>query len=166
MPQDIRVSPDGKVFYVADMMADGVYLIDGDSFKQIGFIKTAWARMACIQAAMAPSFTSPIVAPTRYTGRATDRGSRRSVIDFATRKVVANWPIPGGGSPGHGQRHRRRQMVVAIGSFRRRRVCLRHRTGKVKQQVGYEPHGLADAGSPDRVIRWVTRASCVDALRG
>ena len=24
MPQDIRVSPDGKTFYVADMMADGV----------------------------------------------------------------------------------------------------------------------------------------------
>ena len=24
MPQDIRVSPDGKVFYVADMMANGV----------------------------------------------------------------------------------------------------------------------------------------------
>ena len=25
-----------------------------------------------------------------------------SVIDFATRKVVANWPIPGGGSPDMG----------------------------------------------------------------
>ena len=40
MPQDIRVSPDGKRFYVADMMADGVFVVDGDSFKQIGFIKT------------------------------------------------------------------------------------------------------------------------------
>src|SRR5271169_2588861 len=29
MPQDIRISPDGKVFYVADMMADGVFVIDG-----------------------------------------------------------------------------------------------------------------------------------------
>ncbi|MFT5174810.1 MAG: YVTN family beta-propeller protein, partial [Gammaproteobacteria bacterium] len=40
MPQDVRVSPDGKTFFVADMMADGVHLVDGDSFKQIGFIAT------------------------------------------------------------------------------------------------------------------------------
>ncbi|WP_075686912.1 YncE family protein, partial [Serratia marcescens] len=40
MPQDIRVSPDGKVFYVADMMADGVYLVDGESFTKVGFVKT------------------------------------------------------------------------------------------------------------------------------
>jgi len=29
MPQDVKLSPDGAVFYVPDMMADGVYLIDG-----------------------------------------------------------------------------------------------------------------------------------------
>ena len=29
MPQDIRVSPDGSIFYVADMMADGVFVVDG-----------------------------------------------------------------------------------------------------------------------------------------
>ncbi|MCQ4438012.1 hypothetical protein NO135_23700, partial [Clostridioides difficile] len=40
MPQDIRVSPDGKLFYVADMMADGVYVIDGDRFAKMGFIPT------------------------------------------------------------------------------------------------------------------------------
>src|SRR5579875_998097 len=40
MPQDCRISPDGKVFYVANMEANGVHVIDGDSFKQIGFIPT------------------------------------------------------------------------------------------------------------------------------
>jgi DNA-binding beta-propeller fold protein YncE len=40
MPQDIRVSPDGSTFYVADMMADGVFVVDGASFKEIGFVKT------------------------------------------------------------------------------------------------------------------------------
>src|SRR5579863_6495064 len=40
MPQDIRISPDGKVFFVADMTAGGVFLVDGDAFKQIGFIPT------------------------------------------------------------------------------------------------------------------------------
>ena len=40
MPQDIRISPDGKRFYVADMHADGVHVVDGESFKQVGFIAT------------------------------------------------------------------------------------------------------------------------------
>ena len=40
MPQDIRVSPDGATFYVADMHADGVFVIDGETFTETGFIKT------------------------------------------------------------------------------------------------------------------------------
>src|SRR5438309_220556 len=40
MPQDIRVSPDGKLFYVADMMANGVFVVNGDAFKEIAFIAT------------------------------------------------------------------------------------------------------------------------------
>jgi YVTN family beta-propeller protein len=40
MPQDIRVSPDGKLFYVADMHADGVHVIDGEKFAEAEFIKT------------------------------------------------------------------------------------------------------------------------------
>jgi DNA-binding beta-propeller fold protein YncE len=40
MPQDIRIAPDGGVFFVADMHADGVFLVDGDAFKEIGFIAT------------------------------------------------------------------------------------------------------------------------------
>ena len=40
MPQDIRIAPDGRVFYVADMHADGVFLVDGGAFKEIGFIRT------------------------------------------------------------------------------------------------------------------------------
>ena len=30
MPQDVKLSPDGLVFYVADMDANGVHLVDGD----------------------------------------------------------------------------------------------------------------------------------------
>ena len=40
MPQDIRISPDGKTFFVADMMADGIFVVDGASFKETGFIAT------------------------------------------------------------------------------------------------------------------------------
>src|SRR2546427_86769 len=40
MPQDIRSAPDGRVFYVADMMANGVFLVDPAAFRRIGFIAT------------------------------------------------------------------------------------------------------------------------------
>ena len=37
MPQDVKVSPDGKVFYVADMTSDGVWMLDGDSLQEDRF---------------------------------------------------------------------------------------------------------------------------------
>jgi YVTN family beta-propeller protein len=40
MPQDIRVSPDGRTFYVADMKAGGVFTVDGDAFAETGFVPT------------------------------------------------------------------------------------------------------------------------------
>jgi hypothetical protein len=46
-PQDIRASPDGKLFYVADMHKDGVFLVDGDSFRSIGFCRDrGWSPRA------------------------------------------------------------------------------------------------------------------------
>ena len=33
MPQDVKLSPDGRVFYVADMHANGLWKIDGRRFK-------------------------------------------------------------------------------------------------------------------------------------
>src|SRR5690242_2792081 len=39
-PQDVKLSPDGRVFYVADMTSNGVWLIDGDSLRVIGFLHT------------------------------------------------------------------------------------------------------------------------------
>ena len=36
----VRPAPDGAVFFVADMMADAVFVIDGDRFVQTGRIPT------------------------------------------------------------------------------------------------------------------------------
>jgi DNA-binding beta-propeller fold protein YncE len=101
MPQDIRASPDGKTFFVADMMADGVHVVDGDSFRQIGFIETGKGTHGLYPSRDGRSSTWPIAARTRSTDRPRAKGGV-SVIDFATRKVEANWPIPGGGSPDMG----------------------------------------------------------------
>ena len=62
-------SPDGKRFYVADMMADGVFVVDGETFKRDRVHRRpARARTASIRAATARSSTSPIAARTRSTG--------------------------------------------------------------------------------------------------
>ena len=34
MPQDVKLSPDGKVFYVADMHANGLWELDGDQLPR------------------------------------------------------------------------------------------------------------------------------------
>ena len=40
MPQDVKLSPDGAVFYVADMRANGVHLVDGEHMRILGFLAT------------------------------------------------------------------------------------------------------------------------------
>src|SRR5207247_8129810 len=101
MPQDIRISPDGKVFFVADMQADGVYLIDGAAFKQIGFIPTGKGAHGL--------YPSRDGKKLYVTNRGTHMGDVKqhgpgsvSVVDFASRKVETTWKIPGGGSPDMG----------------------------------------------------------------
>jgi YVTN family beta-propeller protein len=40
MPQDVKLSPDGRTFYVADMMAGGVWRIDARRMRKRGFVRT------------------------------------------------------------------------------------------------------------------------------
>jgi YVTN family beta-propeller protein len=150
MPQDIRVSPDGRRFFVADMMADGLHVVDGESFTQVGFIPTSVGAHGLY--------------PSRDGRRlfVANRGSHKihgsrlgnggvTVIDFASEKVVARWPVPGGGSPDMGN-------VSADGRWlwlaaRYDDVVYRFDTasGEVVQvKVGQEPHGLTVWPQPGR----------------
>ena len=40
IPQDVKLSPDGSVFYVADMGRGGVWKVSGAPFRVLGFIRT------------------------------------------------------------------------------------------------------------------------------
>src|SRR5205085_6582558 len=101
MPQDVRVSPDGSTFYVADMMADGVFVVDGVSFKETGFIATGKGTHGLYPSRDGRQLYVANRGSNKIHGAEHGMGSV-SVIDFATQKVVANWPIPGGGSPDMG----------------------------------------------------------------
>ncbi len=150
MPQDIRVSPDGKVFYVADMMADGVFLIDGDSFTRIGFIHTGIGTHGMYPSRDATKLYVANRGSNLIHGPRHGKGSV-SVIDFATRKVVANWPIPGGGSPDMGNVSADGKTLWLSGRFDDVVYAFNTTTGKVRSiKVGAEPHGLAVWPQPGR----------------
>src|SRR5215472_4117681 len=86
MPQDIRVSPDGKLFYVADMHADGVFVIDGDSFKEIGFIATGVGAHGLYPSRDGTKLYVANRGTHAIRGKPKGKGSV-AVIDFATGKV-------------------------------------------------------------------------------
>jgi len=163
-PQDIKIEPAGQVWYVADMNANGVHLIDGDSFRGIGFLPTGPETHGLypsrdgrfLYVANRGGELLGDAVPFPHHGHA---GSV-SVIDVATRRVVATWPIPGGGTPDMGN-------VSADGSRlwlsgRRSNEVYVFSTGGTggdnpsqgrlltRIPVGREPHGLAVWPLPGR----------------
>ena len=150
MPQDIRVSPDGKVFYVADMMADGVFLVDGDSFKETGFIATGRGTHGLYPSRDGTKLYVANRGSHRVHGKPHGKGSV-SVIDFATQKVVATWPIPGGGSPDMGNVSADGRHLWLSGRFDNVVYVFDTTSGQVTSiKVGKEPHGLAVWPQPGR----------------
>ena len=150
MPQDIRISPDGRVFYVADMMADGVYLIDGDSFAKIGFIETGVGTHGLYPSRDGTKLYIANRGSNLVHGPRRGKGSV-SVLDFATRKIVANWPIPGGGSPDMGNVSADGKTLWLSGRFDDVVYAIDTATGDIKQiAVGMEPHGLTVWPQPGR----------------
>ena len=151
MPQDIRVSPDGKVFYVADMMADGVFVVDGDHFKEIGFIATGVGTHGLYPSRDGKKLYVANRGSNKIHGPKHGKGSV-SVIDFATRKVEATWPIPGGGSPDMGNVSADGKTLWLSGRFDDVVYAFDTTTGEVKKiiPVGMEPHGLTVWPQPGR----------------
>ncbi|KVR26716.1 hypothetical protein WK13_30105 [Burkholderia ubonensis] len=150
MPQDIRVSPDGKVFYVADMMADGVFVVDGDSFTKIGFIKAGVGTHGLYPSRDGTRLYIANRGSNRVHGPRHGKGSV-SVLDFATRKVVANWPIPGGGSPDMGNLSADGKTLWLSGRYDDVVYAIDTTAGTVKSiSVGMEPHGLTVWPQPGR----------------
>ncbi len=150
MPQDVRASPDGSLFYVADMMADGVHVVDGASFKQVGFIATGVGAHG-----LYPSRDGKLLYVANR-GSNSVQGKRRgegsvSVMDFATQKVLQTWPVPGGGSPDMGNVSADGKYLWLSGRFDN--VVYRFDTlsGAVDTiKVGQEPHGLTVWPQPGR----------------
>jgi len=150
MPQDIRVSPDGRIFYVADMEADGVFLIDGETFQQVGFIPTGTGTHGLYPSRDGRMLYVANRGSHRIHGPPHGEGSI-SVIDFAQRKVVHDWHIPGGGSPDMGNVSADGHYLWLSGRFDNVVYRIDTSDGDVKSvAVGHEPHGLTVWPQPGR----------------
>ena len=150
MPQDVRVSPDGKTFFVADMMADGVHVVDGESFLQVGFIATGVGAHGLYPSRDGKSLYVANRGGNQIRGKPLGKGSV-SVIDFATRSVTQTWPIPGGGSPDMGNVSADGRHLWLSGRYDDMVYRIDTRSGTVdKIKVGREPHGLTVWPQPGR----------------
>jgi YVTN family beta-propeller protein len=150
MPQDIRISPDGKVFYVADMMADGVILIDGNSLTEIGFIPTGVGAHGLYPSRDGKKLYVTNRGTHMSNANAHGKGSI-TVIDFDSRQIEATWPIPGGGSPDMGNVSADGQQLWVSGRFDNVVYAIDTTTGDVQSiPVGREPHGLTVWPQPGR----------------
>jgi YVTN family beta-propeller protein len=150
MPQDIRISPDGNIFFVADMHADGIFLIDGKTFKEVGFIATGVGAHGLYPSRDGKKLYVSNRGTHLMKGTAHGEGSV-AVIDFATLKVEKRWPIPGGGSPDMGNVSADGKMLWLSGRFDNVVYAIDTTTGSVvKIPVGIEPHGLTVWPQPGR----------------
>jgi YVTN family beta-propeller protein len=141
MPQDVRSSPDGKLFYVADMMANGVYVVDPYTFTRVEFIPTGKG---------AHGISISRDAKLMYVS---NRGEGSiSVVDLATRKVVTRWEIPGGGTPDMGGITPDGSTLWLSGRYSHEVYAFDTTDGHLlaRIKVGKGPHGLAVYPQPGR----------------
>jgi YVTN family beta-propeller protein len=141
VPQDVRLSPDGTTFYVADMGTNELRLIDAKTFKQVRVI--GMPRM--------PHGLYPSRDGTHLY--ISDRGAGEvSVLDFATNKIVDTWTIPGGGSPDMGGVSADGNTLWLSGRNDGVVYGFDTRSGTLiaKIPVGGSPHGIAVWPQPGR----------------
>jgi YVTN family beta-propeller protein len=151
MPQDIRSSADGTKFYVADMKKNGVYVVDPVKFERIDFVPTGIGTHGIF-----PSRDGKFLYVTNrgWTTLAAGRHGPGSisVLDPVTDSVVANWPIPGGGSPDMGNVSADGKELWVSGRYDDEVYVFDTKTGQLTHRipVGHEPHGLAVWPEPGR----------------
>ena len=139
-PQDVKLDPTGRVFYVADMIRGGVYTVDGDAFRVTGFIPTGRGAHG-----LYVSRDSKVLYVTNR-----DAGTI-SLIDFATNTVTRTWVIPAG-SPDMGGVSADGKTLWVTGRYSGEVYAIDTTTGALlhRIKVGSGAHGLCVYPQPGR----------------
>jgi YVTN family beta-propeller protein len=138
-PQDVKLSPDGTTFYVANRLLSGVQLIDARTMKLVGFIHTGLDAHGL--------YVSRNTKDLYVTDRA---GEAVSVIDFATKRVIATWRIDG--TPDMGNVSPDGSILWVGGRLSSSVLAISTRTGKLLAKIpaGISPHGVCVWPQPGR----------------
>ncbi len=141
MPQDVRLVPDGSTFVAADMLRNGLWLVDAATFKVRGFLPTGKGAHGVY-----PSRDGSVL----YVSNR-DEGSI-SVVDATSLKVRTLWRLPGGGSPDMGGVTADGSQLWLSGRSNSVVYVIDTATGKLlkKIPVGLQPHGLCVWPQPGR----------------
>jgi YVTN family beta-propeller protein len=141
MPQDVKLSPDGRVFYVADQASNGVWIVGARRFRKLALVRTGLGAHGLYASRDSRSL---------YV---TNRGEGSiSVISFRTRRPVRKWHIPGGGSPDMGGVSPNGRVLWLTGRYNAEVYAISTQTGHLikRIKVGLGPHGLAVFPQPGR----------------
>src|SRR5664280_1316545 len=142
MPQDIKLDPAGTTFYVADMQANGLHIVDGAAFTKTGFLPTGKGAHG-----LYPSRDASVM----YVS---NRGEGTiSVVDFATGKITATWDLGNRtDSPDMGGVSVDGNVLWLSGRYSSVVYAVDTRTGKLIHRipVGKGPHGLCVWPQPGR----------------
>jgi YVTN family beta-propeller protein len=139
LPIDVKLAPEGDVFYVANQARHGVSVVDPDAMLEIGFLPTGRGAHG-----MAISRdTRSLYVTNRLAGSI-------SVIDFASRAVVDTWPI--GGSPDMLQVSPDGTELWASGRSHGVVYVVDTASGELLDRIrtGSAPHGLTYFPQPGR----------------
>lgn len=141
MPQDVKLSPDGRTFYVADMALNGVWLLDARTMRVERFELTGAGAHG-----LYPSRNAKVLyVSNRQEGSIT-------VLSFATRRPIAKWRLPGGGSPDMGGLSADGKILWLSGRYNGVVYAISTKNGRLLHtiKVGEGPHGLCVWPQPGR----------------
>jgi len=140
-PQDIKLAPDGSVFYIADSEEGGVWVLDGAATKVLREIPTGKGAHGLYMSRDAKRMF------------VTDRKEGAvSALDAYTGAVLAKWKIPGGGSPDMGNVSADGSQLWLSGRYNNAVYVLSTIDGHLIKEipVGDGPHGLCVWPQPGR----------------
>jgi len=141
VPQGVKLAPDGRVWYVADMASGGVWIVDATRPRVVGFVPTGKGAHGLY------------VSRDSHVLYVSNRGQGSiSVVSFATRKVVATWRLPGGGSPDMGGVSADGRVLWLAARYHGEVYAIDTASGRLlaRVTVGKGPHGLCLYPQPGR----------------
>lgn len=141
MPQDVRLTADGRTFLVADMLRNGVWRVDARTRKVLGFLPTGKGAHGI--------YPSRDASKVYVTNR--DNASV-SVLDATGSRIETTWRLPRGSSPDMGGVTADGRQLWLSGRYDAEIYVIDTSNGRLLRRIptGRGPHGLTVWPQPGR----------------